>query len=170
MMDSAQAIDTIAAALREEDAVDALFLGGSFATGTQDYASAARWFQKAAEQGIKIMMYNSGMDVKGDISGINYFGSDEFVAGEAGGRYMAEQGAHCPSRGLDRSLAEACLGEAVRIEPGAMGAGQTSVVIGDGSDHRRPGLRQRCPGVSEIRLRKERSADNLLSDDWRRTH
>ncbi|MEN9062745.1 substrate-binding domain-containing protein [Ponticoccus litoralis] len=39
------------------------------------------------------MMYNSGMDVKGDISGINYFGSDEFVAGEAGGRYMAEQGA-----------------------------------------------------------------------------
>ena len=40
--------------------------------------------QKAAEQGIKIMMYNSGLDVKEDIFGINYFGSDEFVAGEAG--------------------------------------------------------------------------------------
>lgn len=49
--------------------------------------------QSAAEQGIKIMMYNSGLDVKNDISAINYFGSDEFVAGEAGGRYMAEQGA-----------------------------------------------------------------------------
>ncbi|PRY82907.1 substrate-binding domain-containing protein [Donghicola tyrosinivorans] len=47
----------------------------------------------AAEQGIKIMMYNSGADVKDDISGINYFGSDEFVAGEAGGKYLAEQGA-----------------------------------------------------------------------------
>ncbi|RAH96098.1 hypothetical protein DLJ53_33250 [Acuticoccus sediminis] len=36
MLDSAQAIDTIAAALREEDAVAALFLSGSYATGTQD--------------------------------------------------------------------------------------------------------------------------------------
>lgn len=49
--------------------------------------------QAAAEKGIKIMMYNSGAPVKDDISGINYFGSDEYVAGVAGGEYMAENGA-----------------------------------------------------------------------------
>lgn len=49
--------------------------------------------QSAAEQGIKIMMYNSGAPVKDDISGLNYFGSDEFVAGVAGGEYMAKRGA-----------------------------------------------------------------------------
>lgn len=49
--------------------------------------------QAAAEKGITIMMYNSGQDVKDDVNGVNYFGSDEFVAGEAGGAYMAEQGA-----------------------------------------------------------------------------
>jgi simple sugar transport system substrate-binding protein len=47
----------------------------------------------AAEQGIKIMMYNAGPEVKDEISGINYFGSDEYVAGEAGGAYLAERGA-----------------------------------------------------------------------------
>lgn len=49
--------------------------------------------QAAAAKGIKIMMYNSGADVKDQISGINYFGSDEFVAGEAGGSYLAKKGA-----------------------------------------------------------------------------
>lgn len=49
--------------------------------------------QAAAEKGITIMMYNSGQDVKEDVQGVNYFGSDEFVAGKAGGAYMAEQGA-----------------------------------------------------------------------------
>ncbi|MER5173543.1 substrate-binding domain-containing protein [Thioclava sp. GXIMD2076] len=49
--------------------------------------------QAAADKGIKIMMYNSGSDVKEDVHGINYFGSDEFVAGVAGGEYMAEHGA-----------------------------------------------------------------------------
>lgn len=50
--------------------------------------------QAAAEQGIAIMMFNSGADVKDDVKGINYFGSDEFVAGEAGGAYMAQNGAN----------------------------------------------------------------------------
>ncbi|MEZ5824823.1 MAG: substrate-binding domain-containing protein [Geminicoccaceae bacterium] len=49
--------------------------------------------QAAAEQGIAIMMYNSGAPVKDDIHGINYFGSDEYVAGEAGGTYLAKKGA-----------------------------------------------------------------------------
>ena len=49
--------------------------------------------QAAAAQGIKIMMYNSGAPVKDDISGINYFGSDEHVAGVAGGEYLAKKGA-----------------------------------------------------------------------------
>jgi simple sugar transport system substrate-binding protein len=49
--------------------------------------------QAAAKQGIKIMMYNSGRDVKEQIEGINYFGSDEMVAGVAGGEYLAKKGA-----------------------------------------------------------------------------
>lgn len=49
--------------------------------------------QAAAEGGITIMMYNSGQDVKKDVNGVNYFGSDEYEAGLAGGRYLAEKGA-----------------------------------------------------------------------------
>ncbi|CUH82577.1 substrate-binding domain-containing protein [Tropicibacter naphthalenivorans] len=49
--------------------------------------------QAAAEQGIKIMQYNSGLPVKADIGAINYFGSDEYEAGFGGGKYMAENGA-----------------------------------------------------------------------------
>lgn len=49
--------------------------------------------QEAAAKGIKIMMYNSGADSKDAVSGINYFGSDEKVAGIAGGEYMAKAGA-----------------------------------------------------------------------------
>lgn len=51
--------------------------------------------QEAAKQGVKIMMYNAAgaPDTKEAISGINYFGSDEVVAGIAGGEYMAKAGA-----------------------------------------------------------------------------
>ncbi|MEZ5535429.1 MAG: substrate-binding domain-containing protein [Thiolinea sp.] len=49
--------------------------------------------QAAAEKGIKIMMYNSGAEFKEKVSGLNYFGSDEYVAGIAGGEYMAQNGA-----------------------------------------------------------------------------
>ncbi|NVO24383.1 substrate-binding domain-containing protein [Donghicola mangrovi] len=49
--------------------------------------------QAAADKGITIMMYNSGQNVKEDVHGVNYFGSDEFVAGQAGGAYMAKNGA-----------------------------------------------------------------------------
>lgn len=47
----------------------------------------------AAAKGIKIMIYNSGASIREEVSGINYFGSDEFVAGVAGGEYMAKNGA-----------------------------------------------------------------------------
>lgn len=49
--------------------------------------------QAAAEKGIKIMQYNSGQPVKDDIKALNYFGSDEYVAGKAGGEYLAKAGA-----------------------------------------------------------------------------
>ena len=49
--------------------------------------------QEAANQGIKIMQYNSGLPVKADINAINYFGSDEYAAGFGGGKYLAEKGA-----------------------------------------------------------------------------
>lgn len=47
----------------------------------------------AAEEGIVIMQYNSGLPVKADIGAINYFGSDEYEAGFGGGKYLAEKGA-----------------------------------------------------------------------------
>ncbi|MGB0659090.1 MAG: substrate-binding domain-containing protein [Mangrovicoccus sp.] len=47
----------------------------------------------AAEQGITIMQYNAGQGVKDELGAINYFGSDEYVAGEAGGAYLAGLGA-----------------------------------------------------------------------------
>jgi len=47
----------------------------------------------AADQGIVIMQYNSGLPVKGEIGAVNYFGSDEYAAGFGGGKYLAEKGA-----------------------------------------------------------------------------
>lgn len=49
--------------------------------------------QAAAKKGIKIMMYNAGAEHRESVSGINYFGSDELVAGTAAGAYMAKNGA-----------------------------------------------------------------------------
>lgn len=49
--------------------------------------------QEAAKKGIKIMMYNAGAEQREAISGMNYFGSDEYVAGVAGGEYLAKHGA-----------------------------------------------------------------------------
>ena len=47
----------------------------------------------AAEQGIVITMYNAGAEHLKDLGGLNYYGSDEYIAGVAGGKYMAENGA-----------------------------------------------------------------------------
>ena len=51
---------------------------------------------------------------------------------------VAEEMAHRAARRVDRRLAAAG-----RVEPGAMGAGDPAVEIGDGCDHRRPGLGRR---------------------------
>ncbi len=56
---------------------------------------------------------------------------------------MAEETAHGPSRRVDGRLAEAAQVEAVRVEPGTVRACHTAAEIGDGGDHRRPGLRRR---------------------------
>jgi simple sugar transport system substrate-binding protein len=48
----------------------------------------------AVEAGIPVMLYNSGgMEKAQELGAINYVGSDEYLAGKAGGEYMAEQGA-----------------------------------------------------------------------------
>jgi simple sugar transport system substrate-binding protein len=49
--------------------------------------------QRAVEQGIKIMVYNSGADFTDEVSGLNYYGSEDRVAGVAGGEYLAAHGA-----------------------------------------------------------------------------
>ncbi|MCY4445501.1 MAG: substrate-binding domain-containing protein [Rhodobacteraceae bacterium] len=49
--------------------------------------------QAAADQGVVIMQYNSGFSVKDEIRALNYFGSDEYIAGKAGGDYLAKAGA-----------------------------------------------------------------------------
>lgn len=49
---------------------------------------------KAAEAaGIKVTLLNGGGDYLKESGALNYFGSDEYVAGVAGGKYMAEHGA-----------------------------------------------------------------------------
>lgn len=83
----------------------------------------------AAEKGIKIMQYNSGLPVKGDIGALNYFGSDEYAAGFGGGKYLAEQGAkhilcHIQVPGAI-NLTERCKG----VTDGAKEAGAKVTVI-----------------------------------------
>lgn len=85
--------------------------------------------QAAAAQGIKIMQYNSGLPVKGDIGAINYFGSDEYAAGFGGGKYLAEKGAkhilcHIQVPGAI-NLEERCRG----VTDGAAAAGASVTVL-----------------------------------------
>ncbi len=49
--------------------------------------------QEAAEKGIRIMLYNTRTSGPDDQIAINYFGTDEAVAGKAGGDYFAGSGA-----------------------------------------------------------------------------
>ncbi|MDB5556948.1 MAG: Sugar transporter substrate-binding protein [Rhizobium sp.] len=49
--------------------------------------------QEAAKKGIRIMLYNTRTASKDDAVGINYFGTDEKVAGVVGGEYLAKNGA-----------------------------------------------------------------------------
>ena len=47
----------------------------------------------AAEAGVVITSYNAGQGEMDKYGALNYFGSDEYLAGVAGGKYLAEQGA-----------------------------------------------------------------------------
>lgn len=48
----------------------------------------------AVDAGIPVMLYNSGgMEKAEELGALNYIGSDEYLAGKAGGTYMAENGA-----------------------------------------------------------------------------
>lgn len=47
----------------------------------------------AAEAGIVIMAFNAGLTEMDNYGALNYFGSDEYLAGVAGGKYLAEHGA-----------------------------------------------------------------------------
>jgi simple sugar transport system substrate-binding protein len=48
----------------------------------------------AIEAGIPVMLYNSGgMKKAEELGALNYIGSDEYLAGKAGGKYFAEHGA-----------------------------------------------------------------------------
>lgn len=47
----------------------------------------------AREKGVVIMSFNAGQDVMGDYEALNYFGSDEYLAGVEGGKYLAAHGA-----------------------------------------------------------------------------
>jgi len=49
--------------------------------------------KEAAKKGIKIMLYNTRTASAEDAIGINYFGTDEKVAGIVGGEYLAKHGA-----------------------------------------------------------------------------
>ncbi len=85
--------------------------------------------QAAREHGIVITMYNAGAEHMEELGALNYFGSDEYIAGVAGGEYLAEQGAmhvlcHIQIPGAI-NLEARCSG----VEEGASGAGAKVTVL-----------------------------------------
>ncbi len=49
--------------------------------------------QAARDAGVVITSFNAGQSEMGNYDALNYFGSDEYLAGVAGGKYLAENGA-----------------------------------------------------------------------------
>jgi simple sugar transport system substrate-binding protein len=85
--------------------------------------------QAAAKKGIKIMMYNAGSEHRESVNGLNYFGSDEYVAGLAAGEYMVKHGAkkilcHIQTPGAV-NLESRCKG----VTEGAQKAGGAAVTL-----------------------------------------
>lgn len=83
----------------------------------------------AREKGVVIMSFNAGQEVMGDYDALNYFGSDEYVAGVAGGKYLAEHGAkkilcHIQNPGAV-NLETRCKG----VEDGAKEAGAATFIL-----------------------------------------
>ena len=83
----------------------------------------------AAEAGVKIIMYNAGAEFMEELGAQNYFGSDEYVAGVAGGKYMVGKGAkhilcHIQTPGAV-NLETRCKG----VEDGATEAGGKATIL-----------------------------------------
>ena len=76
--------------------------------------------------------------------GLNALTRRHHVVGDTEADGVAEEMAHRPPRRVDGGL---ILSQ--RVEPGAMRAGDVACEIGDGSNHRRPGLGQRV-GIGAI--------------------
>ena len=81
---------------------------------------------------------------------LDAFAYSEDIVGRAKADGVAEETAHGPPRRIDRRLAEA-----VRRKPGAMRAGDRAGKIGDGGDHRRPGLGRRAVVRTIVAARME---------------
>ncbi|MES2550322.1 MAG: substrate-binding domain-containing protein [Pseudomonadota bacterium] len=47
----------------------------------------------ARDAGVVIMSFNAGQEHMGEYDALNYFGSDEYIAGVEGGKYLASKGA-----------------------------------------------------------------------------
>ena len=85
--------------------------------------------QAAIDVGIKVTLLNGGGDRLEESGALNYFGSDEYVAGVAGGKYMAEAGAthilcHIQIPGTV-NLEARCAG----VEEGATAAGAKATIL-----------------------------------------
>lgn len=83
----------------------------------------------AREKGVVIMSFNAGQDVMGDYDALNYFGSDEYIAGKEGGKYLAGKGAkkilcHIQNPGAV-NLETRCKG----VEDGAKEAGAEAYIL-----------------------------------------
>lgn len=83
----------------------------------------------AREAGVVIMSFNAGQDVMGDYDALNYFGSDEYIAGKEGGKYLAGKGAkkilcHIQNPGAV-NLETRCKG----VEDGAKEAGAAAYIL-----------------------------------------
>lgn len=83
----------------------------------------------AREKGVVVMSFNAGQEVMGDYGALNYFGSDEYIAGVEGGKYLASKGAkkilcHIQNPGAV-NLETRCKG----VEDGAKEAGAETFIL-----------------------------------------
>lgn len=83
----------------------------------------------AQEAGIVVTLLNGGGDSLAESGALNYFGSDEYLAGVAGGKYLAEHGSthilcHIQIPGTV-NLEARCKG----VEDGAMEAGAKTTIL-----------------------------------------
>lgn len=83
----------------------------------------------AQEKGVKIISFNAGQSEMDNYGALNYFGSDEYLAGVEGGRYLASNGAkkilcHIQNPGAV-NLETRCKG----VEDGAKEAGAQTYIL-----------------------------------------